>query len=219
MTINTIVLDLDGPLLEGMYRHYQCYSDILTEQGFVPISMPRYWEMKRNRIDRRQLLSLSKASNIYDLFLFEWLRRIETKKYLALDQLQTGVIDILQDWGENRKRLLLATMRNNSVNLHWQLRELGIAQFFNEIVVVGSGEAGANKSVKIKLLLNNVSLDETIWIGDTEVDIHAARELGVKICALTCGLRASEYLASLAPDLLELDLSSFAITGFEKYDQ
>ena len=56
-------------------------------------------------------------------------------------------------------------------------------------------------------------------MGDTEMDIHAARELGVKVCALTCGIRSKEYLASLSPDLLEIDLSSFAMTEFGKHDQ
>jgi len=214
-----IVLDLDGPLLEGMYRHYQCYSDVLTEHGFVPIPMTQYWEMKRNRVNRRHLLALSNAGDLYDSFLAKWLQRIETKKYLALDRLQTGAVDILQDWQKNGKRLLLATMRNDSSNLHWQLSELGIDHFFDEVIVVGSGQAGVNKSVEVKPLLNNVSLEEIIWVGDTEVDIHAARALGVKVCALTCGTRSKEYLASLSPYLLEIDLNSFAVAEFGKYDQ
>ena len=204
---------MDGPLLDGRYRHYQCYSDILTARGFKPISMSQYWEMKRSRVDRNQLLALSNAGDLYDEFLATWIQRIETKEYLVLDKLQAGVVDILYRWKESGKRLLLATMRNNAFNLHWQLKELDIFQYFDEIVVVGSGQAGANKSVKIKPLLSNTSLDEVIWVGDTEIDIQAAREIGVKVCALTCGLRETDYLKSLLPDILELDLSTFVKNG------
>jgi len=208
--IRTIVLDLDGPLLDGMYRHYQCYSDILTAHGFDPIPMHQYWEMKRNRVDRRQLLTLSNSAGIYDEFLAAWMGRIETKEYLALDRLQDHVVDILRDWKKSGIRLLLATMRNNAANLHWQLGELGIAQLLDEVVVVGSSQAGASKSAEIRPLLNDIRLNEVIWVGDTEVDIYAAREMGVEVCALTCGLRAEEYLASLLPDMIEENLSALA---------
>ena len=208
--IKTIVLDLDGPLLDGRYRHYQCYSDILTEHGFDPILMPLYWENKRDRMDRRKLLALSNASDLYDEFLASWIQRIETKKYLALDRLQNRVEDILVDWKKSGIRLLLATMRNNPGHLQWQLGKLGILHLLDEVVVVGSSQAGASKSAEIKPLLSDMRLEEAIWVGDTEVDIYAARELGVKVCTLTCGLRTEEHLASLSPDMIEENLSSFA---------
>lgn len=207
-TINTIILDLDGPLLNGMYRHYHCYCDILTEKGFIPIELKMYWDMKINRVDRRKLLSLSNAEGMYEEFLATWIARIEAKEYLALDRLQYHVVDILKNWKIMGIRLLLATMRNNAANLHWQLDKLGIADFFDAVVVVGSAQAGANKSTEIKPFLSNSLPEEVIWVGDTEVDIYAARELGIKICALSCGLRTQEYLASFSPDILEHDLDN-----------
>ena len=209
VAIKTIVLDLDGPLLDGMRRHYQCYSDILIEHGFKPIPIGQYWEMKRNRVDRRQLLSLSSATEMYNEFSALWIERIESREYLLLDRLQNHAVDILGGWKKSGMRLFLVTMRNKPVSLYWQLGELGIAHFFDEVVVVESCRAGASKSANIRPLLNNSRLEEVIWIGDTEADIHAARELGVKVCALTCGLRTEEYLASLSPDMLEEDLNSF----------
>ncbi len=189
-----------------MYRHYQCYCDILLEHDFDPIPIHQYWEMKRDRVSRRQLLALSNAIELYEIFLATWMQRIESREYLDMDQLQYGVVDILSNWKKLGVRLVLATMRNNSANVSWQLKKLKIAHFFDALVVVGSD---ARKSAEVKPVLNNVSLEEVIWIGDTEVDINAARELGVKVCALTCGLRTETYLASLSPDVLEKDLSSF----------
>jgi phosphoglycolate phosphatase-like HAD superfamily hydrolase len=217
-SLTTIVLDLDGPLLDGMHRHYHCYREILTENGFHPIPLDLYWELKRNRIDRRQLLYLSNATEFYDQFLSTWIERIETKEYLALDRLQNNIIDILTTWKRNGIRLMLATMRKNPTNLHWQLGKLGIAHLLDDVIVVGNARNDVSKASQIKLLLRNAPLQEIIWIGDTEVDILAAREAGVRVCALTCGLRTKEYLASLLPDLLENDLNSF-FTGWLKHDQ
>ena len=197
--IRTIVLDLDGPLLDGVQRHYHCYRSILKAHGFEPVPIQLYWERKRNRVNRREILALSHATAIYDVFLADWISMIEQKNCLALDQLQNGVVEVLEEWKHAKIKLLLATMRNNAANLHWQLGQLGIAHWFNQILVVGNVQLGTNKSTAIKPFLGNENLDQVMWVGDTEVDIRAARELGVRVCAVTCGLRTEEYLASLVP--------------------
>jgi phosphoglycolate phosphatase len=212
--IKTIILDLDGPLLEGMHRHYNCYRDILITHGFKPIPLEQYWQLKRSRTDRRELLSLSHADQFYDVFLSEWLQHIETPKYLAMDLLQVGVLGILEEWKGLCIQLLLATMRNNANLLQVQLDNLGLAQFFDKVVVVGSEHAGTNKAKEIEPILGDLDRSTVIWIGDTEVDILAARELGVRICALTCGLRTADQLMNFSPDMLEADLSTFSKNRF-----
>jgi phosphoglycolate phosphatase len=214
--IKAIILDLDGPLLEGMYRHYNCYRDILLAHGFKPIPLERYWQLKRSRANRRELLSLSHADQFYDVFLSEWLQHIETPKYLAMDLLQVGVLGILEEWKRLDIQLLLATMRNNATLLQLQLESLGLTQFLDQVIVVGSEHAGTNKAKEIEPFLENLDRSTVIWIGDTEVDILAAQELGVRICALTCGLRTADHLMSFSPDMLESDLSTFLKNRFFK---
>jgi len=50
-----------------------------------------------------------------------------------------------------------------------------------------------------------------LWVGDTEEDIQAAHALGIKVCAVGCGLRTLEYLSSYAPDYLVPDLSAICL--------
>jgi phosphoglycolate phosphatase-like HAD superfamily hydrolase len=211
--ISTLVLDLDGPLLDGMQRHYRCYRDILEKHKCEPLPVECYWQMKRQKVDQRVLLECSGALPIYDQFLRAWNTEIETRKYLELDKLQYNVINILSKWKERCIRLVLATMRNNPSNLTWQLGTLNIGRFFDDVVRVGSD--GATKASAVKPKLEGLRVDRVIWVGDTEVDIAAAREIGVRVCALTCGLRTEGYLAGLFPDHVEPDLQSFA----EKMDK
>lgn len=208
--IDTIVLDLDGPLLDGRDRHYQCYRDILLEQGLEPVPVAKYWRLKRGRVDRRRLLSLSGASDFYDGFLAAWLRRIESKKYLRMDRLQDRAMDVLQAWKGAGVTVVLATMRNNPDHLMWQLRHLGLAGFFDEVVAVGCGLGWEGKAERVRPVLARSRRGGSVyWVGDTETDVCAARALGVRICALTCGLRTESYLAGFNPDLLKRDLWSF----------
>ena len=214
---NTLILDLDGPLLEGKLRHYQCYADILQEQGYQPVPINHYWDMKRKRLDRRVQLQQSDAESIYELFLREWLARIEQCSYLSLDSLQPQVIPILKAWQAQGLRLVLATLRNHPDNLYWQLEQLGLRPFFAEIIPVGSLEQTRTKATAVAAYLNGRSVRDCLWIGDTEIDVEAARSLGMAVATVSCGLRTEEYLSSLQPDFVCADLEAVvaipALTG------
>lgn len=211
--IDTIILDLDGPILDGRLRHYQCYSDILLERGFTPIHIDQYWRMKRDRKNRHLLLSASGADCLYDEFLTSWIERIEQERYLAFDRLQPGVIQKLNVWKRENIRLGLITMRNNPVTLHRQLELLGLTPLFDKIISVNiSREAAGDKADAARSFVDEERKDSILWIGDTEIDILAARQLGAKVCVVSCGLRITEYLAGLDPDFLVFDLNAVALS-------
>lgn len=204
--INTIFLDLDGPLLDGRFRHYSCYSGILNEGGFLPVDFNSYWDGKRSRLDRRTLLKKSDAIDFYDEFLHEWLQRIELPVMLALDQLQPDVLSILSDWKDSEIEVVIATMRNHVSNTFNQLTSLGIMPLVSQVLVTGSYKGFAGKVEAARRVLSDNIPRTALWVGDTEVDIHAARSLNIPVCALTCGLRTQELLAAEKPDYLLNDL-------------
>lgn len=209
--IRTIILDLDGPLLDGQHRHYRCYYDILMENGFTPLPSEEYWTMKRQRLDRHQQLAASQADGIYSLFLHSWRQRIEEKKYLAYDRLQPGSLEKLQEWKSRKLELILVTLRNNQENLHEQLGSLGLQPLLDAIVAVGTDGGEAGKADAARPYVERLQSADVLWVGDTETDIAAARRLGVPVCAVGCGLRTEEYLESLKPDLLVQDLRALNV--------
>ncbi len=205
--IKTVILDLDGPVLDGRDRHFACYSKILRKYGYLPVSIETYWNMKRERKDRRQQLAVSGADKIYDSFLTEWMNLIEEPEMLSLDKLQPGVMAKLQKWQESGLRLLLATMRRYPERLYEQLRHLGLDIYFKHIVVCDYRLGGAGKAKNVKDSVTDLVSEDTLWIGDTEADIEAARILGIHVLAITSGLRTEEYLSSLSPDFIYKDLA------------
>lgn len=208
--IDLIILDLDGPILDGKLRHYNCYSDILYENGFVPMSLDHYWKMKRNRRSLHEQLKISGADAIREQFLQLWLERIESRKYLEMDILQPGAVEKLCKWKVNNVPFVLVTMRNNSQNLHWQLDFLDILNLFDKVMVVGSNHDGSRKAEAVQ---KNIQFNPSrgVWIGDTETDVVAARQLGVPLVVVTCGLRSAEYLKALCPNYLLPDLQSICL--------
>lgn len=173
------------------------------------MGIDEYWGMKRVRADRHKQLAKSGADEMYDKFLEFWMERIEEKKYLEMDLLQAGAVQKMQEWKSSGLRLSLVTMRNNRENLFWQLTTLGLLPLFDDVIIVGNSEGdGSGKADAVRTLTLETGSDALLWIGDTEVDIKAARLAGVRICAVSCGLRTADYLATLKPDFIVPDLNA-----------
>lgn len=198
--IKQIFLDLDGPLLEGKERHYYCYRSILERYGFEPIGIDEYWIKKRALVNRRDLLSMSGAEEIYDDFLAEWLALIESPEMLALDKVQEGALECLRGWKERGVTLTLVTMRRNRQALIEQLESTGLLQCFDSVLICDHAEVGQGKADAVRGILQHqieTFVENSLWIGDTEADWEAAGSLGVDVVLVTNGLRDEEHLTSL----------------------
>jgi phosphoglycolate phosphatase len=207
VAVSTVILDLDGPLLDGRVRHYACYRVILEAAGHVPLDADRYWEMKRDRADRRVQLAASGAEALYEPFLRAWLDRIEAPEFLALDRVQPGALEVLSRWKGRGIRLVLATLRRHPDRLRHQLAATGLDRLLDVVVVSRHAGGGAGKAREVREAAPGLEPSRALWIGDTEVDVAAARALGCPVWLLTCGLRTGAYLASLDPDFLGPDLT------------
>lgn len=206
--IQTIILDLDGPLLDCKRRHYACYSHILLQHGYRPISMDDYWEMKRRRLSQQQQLAASGAESIQREFRESWLSLIEQWSFLKLDQLQPGATEALQQWRTEGKRLVLATLRQNKPGLLQQLAWFGLDALFDHVLVCNHSEGAKGKVAEVSLITPKVAPESSLWIGDTEVDAEAAKYLGCLVWLVTCGIREESYLRSLSPDFISSSLAS-----------
>ncbi len=219
MEIQTLILDLDGPLLEGRQRHYACYSQILRENGYTPLPLETYWEMKRERLCLEKQLAATGAGDLLEKFRRSWQARIEEPDLLALDVVQAGAREKLQAWHAEGRTLLLATLRHNATGLHTQLEQLDLARFFTAILVCRHADGGRGKALTVRnssawrQSQEKAGASRSLWLGDTEIDIEAARFLGCEVCAVSSGLRTAEYLATQKPDYLITDLADLELSA------
>lgn len=188
---NYIFTDLDGPILDGKYKHYNCYKDIIVEGNGNPISLDEYWKMKRNKVKRDKLLKMSLYGETYDDYMNKWLMNIEKKKYLDMDLLKPNVIYTLREWKKLTEKLYLVTLRRDKENLFYQLKKNGLFELFDEIVCCDFGAINSKY-----MSLKNIELDKSrsIFIGDTEEDMNTAELLQIKSIAITNGIREKKYL-------------------------
>lgn len=201
MKYDCIFCDLDGPLLEGKYRHYQCYQDILTENGAQPIEIETYWKLKRENTPIKKILELSGFEDRADLFYEEWIKRIEAEPYLAMDQLQEHTYESLDRLKKVCSRLYLATVRNHRDRLMNQLRDFQLLSYFDE-VLSGSLDKNGTKCDLIK----DIPYQTALFIGDTPADAKTAQTCGIEFKGVLNGIRTKELLPGLDvyADLWEL---------------
>lgn len=199
-----IFIDLDGTILEGKFKHYNCYKDIINQDGGDPLDIDIYWDMKRHKITRDIQLNKSNYRGSYNNFLSKWLENIENKQYLSYDILKPDVIDTLVKWKKHTDKLILITMRNNKENLYWQLDKLNIKSLFDDIIICRCVD-----NTKKYDFVKDYEFNKAIVIGDTEHDIQLAIECKVKCIAITNGLRDKEFLDSdfIAEEINEIDLA------------
>ncbi len=188
--LDYIFVDLDGPILEGKFRHYNCYRDIIHKDGGIPLDVELYWSMKRKMIKRDIILTKSHYQAGYEQFMQQWLENIEKREYLQFDYLKPNIRETLESWNQMAKQIVLITMRNHRENLLYQLRELKILNTFAHVV---SCSSKGDRGIKYEAL-KEWRFNSALFIGDTEEDIISARKLGVKVVAITNGLREKVYL-------------------------
>lgn len=189
MCYDIILCDLDGTILEDKRRHYECYKDIISCYGGRCVSIEEYWEGKRNKESRKELLRKSEFKGTENQYLKMWGENIETEKYLAYEKMRPGMCDTLSFLKRCTRLLILVTMRKNQQNLERQLCELNIKDFFDAVYC---GDAGIKKRKK-DLKLENAGKGILV-IGDTEDDMFLAKEMEGEFIAVTDGLRDRRYL-------------------------
>lgn len=183
--ITDIFIDLDGPILEGRRRHYQCYRDILLNSGeSLVLPLDDYWALKRSRTDISEILAATDARIGRDDFHEQWLKKIEAPEYITLDQLKPGAKETLEKWARER-RVHLATCRQFENVLLEQLEHLEILRLFSRVLCCGISERSLVKYRRIRAL----EYSRAVFIGDTEMDMESAARLGLPALAITTGLR------------------------------
>lgn len=184
-----IFLDLDGPILEGKKRHYECYKDIVNKFGGKVLDIDTYWDLKTSKIKRDVILEKSDFQGTYNDFFDEWMKNIENEKYLKLDFLKPKVSEALKRFQNITSKILLVTMRQNRDFLIQQLKELKVYEYFDEIIDCPPQRENTKYEA-----LRSKKFKKAIFIGDTEEDINTAKLLNIKSIGITNGLRKKEFL-------------------------
>ncbi len=214
-----IITDFDGPIIDVSERYYQVYKYCLEtskypEQAVNLLSKAEFWRLKKSRVLETQIGLLSgleetQAKN------FSALRRqtVHADSYFSYDSLAPGAVAALEKVQDAGIDLAVMTMRRVK-ELDYAFNCYDLDRFFpknrcycltNDYIKTRDID---DKPLLMERALVELPVAEDTWmVGDTEADIIAAKNHGVKVIAVLCGIRDEEQLRFYNPDLIVETLS------------
>jgi phosphoglycolate phosphatase-like HAD superfamily hydrolase len=184
------VFDIDGTVVDHRRRIYGLYAEYATAHGLPMLDAETYVGRKRGGADERAVATETFPAGSVDAYL-QWKReRIETPAALAQDTLIAGMREVLAGLAATSP-LAAVSARQSRALLVDELERLGVGSLFREHVVVGGAKAAAIEDYARRA---GVAAAAVVVVGDTEVEIDAAKTVGCRCVSVTWGLRGREFL-------------------------
>lgn len=204
--IGTIIIDLDGTLVDSAPDLADALDELLQERGLAPIGLEGARKLIGHGIvnlvrKALELRGLATTPDFLEIAATRF-RELYAKRLPAKAVAYPGVMDALKALKAENWRLVVCTNKLESFSRKI-LEGLQLAAFFD--VIAGPDTYGVAKPDPQHLLRTLPQIMppvyKTIMIGDSEVDVETAHAAGIPVIAVTYGY-SKIPLAQLKPQAL-----------------
>jgi phosphoglycolate phosphatase len=198
--VRGVIFDLDGTLIDSYQAIYLGFHHTYSEMGLSPLS----YEQVQRAVGRglghtfRELLGEERVPQALTLF---------RKKYEEVFRAHTHLLP--------EAREVVATLRGRGIQLAVATNKLGrfsraIFEHFGMekmfSVILGDGDVSQNKPDPEMLFLAmekmGVGKEETVFVGDSVIDIQTGQNAGVRVFAVPTGNTSREGLVKAQPTVI-----------------
>ena len=190
-----LIWDFNGTLLDDVQTGIESVNKLLSDRGLDTVKdKKQYREVFRFPIiDYYRTLGFDFDAEPYEVLAPQWVELyLENVKHATL---YPDVIQTLEYAKRNgiKQSILSATEREMLLG---QLEELGIVDYFDEIMGLDNIHAGSKLALASDWRERHPSC-RALFVGDTDHDAQTARTLGAD-CVLVCrGHQSKEFLQTL----------------------
>lgn len=182
-----VVFDLDGTLLDVWARYFAVFNALSFSHGY---SFNQYREMKRRlRLDTKVAQAL--GTSLPEDYSVRKRILLESDEMLGLDKPIISS-ERLKKWATSNSGIIV-TKRRNTASAIAQLDRIGLANIFDEVVILDP-EEGKSKTDWVK---ERQSFGLCCWdavIGDGPEDVMLGRHLGIETVFVESGLYLLEHV-------------------------
>ncbi|MHA1309003.1 MAG: HAD family hydrolase [Candidatus Heimdallarchaeota archaeon] len=210
-SINTILFDLDGTLVDSQEGIIQTQYELLRQKGYnITMSAIRNLFGKPLEVCLATFAPDKPEDEIWELV--KEFRELYAKNHLEIIKLLPNAKKLLEELTKKGYRLGIASTKLKKF-ITEAINHLKIADYF-EVVV--SGYEVENHKPAPDLILEtarqmNVAPQDCVYIGDSPTDIIAGREAGTLTIAILTGANNFEKMSKENPDFIINDLTYFRI--------
>ena len=199
--IKNIVFDLDGTLIDSFNTIYKTTEKVLQQLGVSkPLDKEKFYKrIGHHFIDIFKELDIPVTDfngfiEIYKQYYFD---------FIGESTLYSGLINLLEFLKSEGIAVSLLTTKGQD-QADKIIDYFNLRKYFS--FVMGRREGIENKPSAEPLLLIckelNVKPEETLMVGDTELDIQCGKNAGAITCGCYYGYRSKESLEAEKPDFL-----------------
>lgn len=198
-----VIFDLDGTLLNTLEDLKDSTNYALAQHGYPTRTLE---EVRcfvgngiRKLIDRAvpEGTSVEKTDKVFATFreYYATHSRVKTSMYEGMEQ----VMDALKE-----QNISMAIVSNKADDAVKDLAKYYFAKYID--VAIGEREGISRKpapdSVYEAMRLLGATKENTVYVGDSDVDCATAKNAGIPCISVTWGFRSEEFLVSLEPEYL-----------------
>ncbi len=203
--IKNFVFDFDGTIANSKDKIIQIINELSYKYGYEKLSIQQIKLFQSK--GARWLISNLEISKMRVPFL---MRDIRADLFEITKDLKpfVGISNVLRELKDHKIVLGILTTNSES-NVRLFIKNNNI-DFF-DFIYHGSSLFGKDVLLKKMLKGQVLNKEETVYVGDEDRDIEAAKKIGLKSIAVTWGFNSKKLLASTKPNYLitkPLDLLS-----------
>ena len=205
-TVKHVSFDLDGTLVDSYFTIYRS-----TVSSLKKLNIKQTLDEKefRKRIGHH-FIDIFKELNIPVTDFEEFINVYKDLyfEYISEAKLYRGVEDLLNFLNKKDVSVSLLTTKDQQ-QADKNIDHFGLRKNFS--YVMGRRKGIANKPSGEPLILIckelNIPPAETLYVGDTELDIRCGKNAGTKTCAALYGYRSEGFLSAENPDYTISEIS------------
>lgn len=201
--IKLFVFDIDGTLMDSIGRIIECMQTAAQNTGFS-IKSPQ--EIKNIiGITLRQAVATlypNEAEQNIDIITNEYRRLYNLWDVERPTSLFLGVEDTLELLKSKGYKLAIATGKSKNGLQNFYKNER-LNKLFDFGVTGDMAKSKPNPDMLLQILLKlNISAEETVMVGDSNLDLQMGKNALVSTIGVTCGVHSFEVLQKEKPMLI-----------------
>jgi HAD superfamily hydrolase (TIGR01549 family) len=180
--IRCVIYDCDGVLFDSLEANGRLYNDLCALVGRGPLEEGEVKYVHTHTVYEAIHFIFGKEDGLEKKAL-EVLKEVDLRKYVAYLKMEPYLLQTLNLLKTNR--ILKAINTNRTTSMKYIMERFGLWPFFDMVVTALDVKNPKPHPESVEKIIETLHLnrEETVFVGDSEVDQETAKSSGVKFIA------------------------------------
>ena len=180
--IQCVIYDCDGVLFDSIEANTKLYNDLCGLVGRAPLSKEEIKYVHTHTVYETIHLIFGQDNHLEKKAL-ESIKQIDLREYLVYLKMEPYLLHMLNLLKANG--IMRAINTNRTTSMKHIMERFGLWPFFNMVVTALDVKNPKPHPESIEKIIQTLNLnkEETVFVGDSEVDQQTAKASGVKFIA------------------------------------